>query len=162
MREAREVLRAALHPSLAHRAGAHRLWPPAPPHGAGVAGGDLSAMSRLHPREIRAAAAPAAREPSRAAEPPPPGRRGPGQACRSAHVPSPACEARPCTGAARHGVSVLRRAPSRHRAPPHAPGARAAAVLVVRAQLALFPSMYRCSPTCTSEPSSNSGSFHGL
>src|SRR4030095_8220366 len=57
MREALEVLRAALHPSMAHRSGAHRLWPSAPPRGAGVAGGDLSAVSGLHPRENRAVAA---------------------------------------------------------------------------------------------------------
>src|SRR5256885_5914889 len=71
MREAMEVLRAAIHPSMAHRSGAHRLWPPAPARGAGVAGRDLSAVSRLHPRETRAAAAPAARESPRAAGPPP-------------------------------------------------------------------------------------------
>src|SRR6266446_6725276 len=63
MREALEVLRAALHPSMAHRSGAHRLWPSAPPRGAGVAGGDLSTVSGLHPRQTRAVAASAAREP---------------------------------------------------------------------------------------------------
>src|ERR671939_1491187 len=61
LREALEVLRAVLHPSMAHRSGAHRLWPSAPPRGAGVAGGDLSAVSRLHPRETRAVAAAAVR-----------------------------------------------------------------------------------------------------
>ena len=61
MREALEVLRAALHPSMAHRSGAHRLWPSAPPRGAGVAGGDLSAVSGLHPRETCAVAASAVR-----------------------------------------------------------------------------------------------------
>src|SRR5215211_5924410 len=66
MREALEVLRAAFHPSLAHRSRAHRLWPSAPPRGAGVAGGDLSAVSGLHPRETRAVAASAARDPPRA------------------------------------------------------------------------------------------------
>jgi hypothetical protein len=75
MREALEVLRAALHPSMAHRSGAHRLWPSAPPRGAGVAGGDLSAVSGLHPRETRAVAASAAREPPRAPGPLPPERR---------------------------------------------------------------------------------------
>ena len=80
MREAREVFRAALHPSMARRSGAHGLWPPAPPRGAGVAGGDLSAVSGLHPRETRAAAAAAVREPPRTAGPRPPERRGPGQA----------------------------------------------------------------------------------
>src|SRR5215475_11007337 len=78
MREALEVLRAALHPSMAHRSGAHRLWPAAPPRGAGVAGGDLSAVSGLHPRETRAGAAPATRASPRAAKTPPTGRRGPG------------------------------------------------------------------------------------
>src|SRR4029450_9361954 len=88
MREALEVLRAALHPSMAHGSGAHRLGPAAaprgaggggggvgahrcaaaplcpapPPRGAGVAGGVLSAVSGLHPRETRAVAAAAARE----------------------------------------------------------------------------------------------------
>src|SRR5215475_12144665 len=82
MREAREVFRAAIHPSMARRSGAHGLWPPAPPRGAGVAGGDLSAVSGLHPRETRAAAAPAARELPRAAGAPPPRRRGPGPSSR--------------------------------------------------------------------------------
>src|SRR5262252_3348954 len=81
MREAREVCRAALHPSMARRSGAHGLWPPAPPRGAGVAGGDLSAVSGLHPRATRAAAAPAARALPRAAGAPPPRRRGPGPSC---------------------------------------------------------------------------------
>src|SRR4030095_13779433 len=80
LREALEVLRAALHPSMAHRSGAHRLWPSAPPCGAGVAGGDLSAVSGLHPRETRAVAASAAREPPRAPGPLPPERRRPAPA----------------------------------------------------------------------------------
>jgi hypothetical protein len=75
MREAREVLRAALYPSMAHRARAHRLWPPAPPRGAGVAGRDLSTMSRLDPRETGTAATPAAREPGSAPGLSPPGLR---------------------------------------------------------------------------------------
>src|SRR4029450_13454891 len=75
MREALEVLRAALHPSMAHRSGAPRLWPSAPPRGAGVAGGDLSAVSGFHPRETRAVAASAAREAPRAPGPRPPERR---------------------------------------------------------------------------------------
>src|SRR5262245_47526249 len=83
MREALEVLRAALHPSMAHRSGAHRLWPAAPPRGAGVAGGDLSAVSGLHPRQTRAVAAAAARAPPRAPGPLPPERRCPGHADRS-------------------------------------------------------------------------------
>src|SRR5215467_16180183 len=94
MREALEVLRAALHPSMAHRSGAHRLWPSAPPRGAGVAGGDLSAVSGLHPRETRAAAAPAARELPRAAGAPPPRRRGPGPSCCSAQGRAPSCAKR--------------------------------------------------------------------
>ena len=61
LREALEVLRVVRHPSMAHRSGAYRLWPSAPPRGAGVAGGDLSAVSGLHPRETRAVAASAVR-----------------------------------------------------------------------------------------------------
>src|SRR5262245_19372370 len=83
MREVLEVLRAALHPSMAHRSGAHHRWPVAPPRGAGVAGGDLSAVSGLHPRQTRAVAASAAREPPRAPGPLPPERRCPGYADRS-------------------------------------------------------------------------------
>src|SRR4029434_8272422 len=89
MREALEVLRAALHPSMAHRSGAYRLWPSALPRGAGVAGGDLSALSGLHPRETRAVAAAAAREPPRAPGSLPPERRCPGHADRSTHDRSP-------------------------------------------------------------------------
>src|SRR4029453_3791783 len=89
MREALEVLRAALHPSIAHRSGAHRLWPSAPPRGGGVAGGDLSAVSGLHPRETRAVAAAAAREPPRAPGPLPPEGRGAGPAARAPHDRQP-------------------------------------------------------------------------
>ena len=52
---AMEVLDAATYPSMAHRPGAHRLWPTADPQpaafprGAGVAGCDLSAVSGLDP-----------------------------------------------------------------------------------------------------------------
>jgi hypothetical protein len=69
---------AAPHPPMAHRSGAHRLWPPAdprpapPPRGARVAGRDLSAMSGLDPRETGTATAPAAREPGSAPGPSPP------------------------------------------------------------------------------------------
>jgi len=84
-REALEVLRAALHPSMAYRAGVHRLWPSAPPRGAGVAGGDLSAMSQLHPCETRAVAGPAAPESPPAPGPLPPEWREAGHADRSAH-----------------------------------------------------------------------------
>jgi len=93
MREALEVLRAAHHPSMAHRSGAHRLWPAAPLRGAGVAGGDLSAVSGLHPRETRAVAAAAAREPPRVPGPLPPERRCPGHAARSPPARSPASSA---------------------------------------------------------------------
>ena len=71
--EAMEIRSAATHPSMAHRSGADCLWPTAdprpaaPPRGARVAGRDLSAVSGLHPLETGAAAAPAAREPGRAA-----------------------------------------------------------------------------------------------
>ena len=59
--EALEVLRVVLHPSMAHRSGAYCLWPSAPACGARVAGGDLSAVSGLHPRETCAVAASAVR-----------------------------------------------------------------------------------------------------
>ena len=59
--EALEVLRVVRHPSMAHRSGAYGLWPSAPAGGAGVAGGDLSAVSGLHPRETCAVAASAVR-----------------------------------------------------------------------------------------------------
>ena len=49
LREAMEVLRAALHPSVAHRPGAHGLRPAVPSRGAGVAGRHLSAVSGLDP-----------------------------------------------------------------------------------------------------------------
>jgi len=61
MWEALEVLRVVLHPSMAHRSGAYCLWPSTPACGAGVAGGDLSAVSGLHPRETGAVAASAVR-----------------------------------------------------------------------------------------------------
>jgi hypothetical protein len=59
--EALEVLRVVRDPSMAHRSGAYCLWPSAPACGAGVAGGDLSAVSGLHPRETCAVAASAVR-----------------------------------------------------------------------------------------------------
>jgi hypothetical protein len=49
LRETMEVLRAALHPSVAHRPGAHGLWPAVPSRRAGVAGRHLSAVSGLDP-----------------------------------------------------------------------------------------------------------------
>jgi hypothetical protein len=67
-----EVRDAAPHPSVAHRPGAHRLRPAVPSCGAGVAGRHLSAVSGLDPLQTGAAAAPAAREPGRAAGTPPP------------------------------------------------------------------------------------------
>src|SRR5262249_16867067 len=87
-----EGRRAAPHPSMAHRSRAHRLWPTAdprpaaPPRGTRVAGRHLSAVSELNPREIGAAAAPAAREPGRAPGPFLPSPRGPAPARRRDHA----------------------------------------------------------------------------
>src|SRR5262249_10493106 len=92
LRRALEVRDAAPHQSRAHCPGADSRWPPAdpqpaaPPRGARVARRDLSAVSALDPRQTRAAAAPAAREPGRAAGPSPPWPRGPAPACRRAHA----------------------------------------------------------------------------
>jgi hypothetical protein len=98
---------AACHPSMAHRAGTHRLWPRAPSRGPGMAGGDLSAVSGLHPRETRAAAASAVRAPPRAAGTLPPERRGPGPA---AALRGPHALVLPARGQRRLSSRVVREA----------------------------------------------------
>jgi hypothetical protein len=93
---------------MAHRAGTYRLWPRAPARGPGMAGGDLSAMSGLHPRETRAAAASAVRAPPRAAGTLPPERRGPGLAAARR---GPHALVLPARGQRRLSSRVVRAAP---------------------------------------------------